>query len=454
MPKVSIIIPVHNSEKYLRECLDSVIEQNLQDIEFLCINDDSIDSTSEILEEYAATDDRFRLIYDPSSSYGHKINRGITEASGKYIGIVESDDKIQKDMFSTLYMLADKYQVDYIKSDFYSFIDTSNGSCKTISAILSDKALYGKVLDITSHPMIIVEAALGIWTGIYNKDFLRKYDIKLNETPGASYQDTGFSFLTAIHAKRVFYLNKPFYWYRLDNTSSSVKDQNKSMAIVEEIRLIKDNIPKGAENEYEIRSAYYLRKFMAYWWNIRRLSENNRIRFVEDIMNDINIDINNNNIDLDKLNSSLANFYKSLQEDPFTTLQDLKQQENYIEDRYTKIIRLLELNKDIVIFGAGNFGERMIGFEKLLRKSCIKCLCDNNSELWGGYRHNFPVFSPDIAIELYPDAYYIIANIKSKDDIRNQLQKMNVEDEKIINYDFLAREDQVLLYYTILANND
>lgn len=99
MPAVSVLIPCFNVERYVRECLDSVVNQTLGDLEILCINDGSTDATPDILREYAARDARIRIIDKPNSGYGDSMNRGLDAASGEYIGIVESDDRAEPDMF-------------------------------------------------------------------------------------------------------------------------------------------------------------------------------------------------------------------------------------------------------------------------------------------------------------------------------------------------------------------
>lgn len=91
-PKVSIVVPVYNVEKYLRECLDSLLAQKLKDIEIIVVNDGSTDSSADIAAEYAARDSRVRLISKENEGYGKTMNRGFSEARGEYVGIVESDD--------------------------------------------------------------------------------------------------------------------------------------------------------------------------------------------------------------------------------------------------------------------------------------------------------------------------------------------------------------------------
>ena len=116
--KVSVVIPIYNVEKYLRQCLDSVVNQTLKEIEIICVNDGSTDSSPAIINEYAAKDPRIVVIDKANSGYGHSMNCGFDLARGEYIGIVESDDYADPDMFEKLYECAAADGLDVVKSGF------------------------------------------------------------------------------------------------------------------------------------------------------------------------------------------------------------------------------------------------------------------------------------------------------------------------------------------------
>ena len=103
MEKVSVVIPVYNVEKYLRECLDSVQKQTLQELEIICIDDGSTDSSGAILDEYAQKDSRFHVIHKKNEGYGKAMNIGMDLVTSPYVGIVESDDWIDSTMYQKLY---------------------------------------------------------------------------------------------------------------------------------------------------------------------------------------------------------------------------------------------------------------------------------------------------------------------------------------------------------------
>ena len=176
-PKVSVIVPVFNVQNYLEECLDSIVSQTLREIEIICVDDGSTDRSAEILQRYAQRDTRVKLIHKPNRGYGHTINMGIRYATGKYIGIVESDDFIRADMFEVLWEKAEKHSLDFIKSDFKYF--TGEKSNRITERVMTCPRLgwYYRIWNASKEPKLL-EANLMNVTGIYRLDFLRKYDIK------------------------------------------------------------------------------------------------------------------------------------------------------------------------------------------------------------------------------------------------------------------------------------
>ena len=122
-PKISVIMPSLNVGDYMDQCILSVINQTLDDIEIICIDAGSTDGTIEIINKYAKKDPRITLINTDVKSYGYQVNLGIKHAKGKYISIVETDDYIAKDMFKSLYDLSEDETVDIIKSNFYHRYD-------------------------------------------------------------------------------------------------------------------------------------------------------------------------------------------------------------------------------------------------------------------------------------------------------------------------------------------
>ena len=123
-PKVSLLVPICNVERYLRECLDSAVAQTLKDIEIICINDGSTDSSPDIIREYMERDPRVKMIDKANSGYGDSMNRGLEMARGEYVGILESDDFMFEDSLQKLVAKADAEHADVVKGDFYLYWST------------------------------------------------------------------------------------------------------------------------------------------------------------------------------------------------------------------------------------------------------------------------------------------------------------------------------------------
>lgn len=225
-PKVSVIIPVYNVEKYLVQCMDSVVNQTLKDIEIICINDGSTDSSLSILQEYAQKDKRIKIINKENSGYGCSMNLGIEQANGEYIGIVEPDDYIDLKMYETLYNLSRLHDAQIVKSNYY--ILDENGIKKENKFINTVSSSVYRNRDIPefankNHPCI--------WSAIYKTEFIRKNGIKFSTTPGAAFQDVGFNIKSWLFAEKISITEDAFYYYRVNNLNSSINKGNK-MAFV------------------------------------------------------------------------------------------------------------------------------------------------------------------------------------------------------------------------------
>ena len=113
-PKISVIVPVYNVERYLRKCLDSIIAQTFSDWECICVDDGSPDNSGKILDEYAAKDKRFVIIHKENGGVSSARNAGLDMARGEYITFCDSDDWIEKETYEVAYMNAKKNNADIV----------------------------------------------------------------------------------------------------------------------------------------------------------------------------------------------------------------------------------------------------------------------------------------------------------------------------------------------------
>ena len=291
MPKVSILVPCYNVEKYIRQCLDSVINQTLKDIEIICINDGSTDSTLEILREYENKDTRIKVISKRNSGYGASMNIGLETAKGEYIGIVESDDYVELNMFETLYNVAKENDCDLARCQYYLYNSKEDTHELFDNTWVSQNKIYCPLDDTTPFMQ-----APAIWSNIFKKDMIMDNKIRFLETPGASYQDTAFAFKLYACAKRFIMIPDAFLHYRIDNEASSVNSPAKAYCVIDEYNEIKRFVKeKGLYSK--LKTLIPKTKYGCYRWNHERLTNGLKQKFLFKMANEYREDYFKGNID-------------------------------------------------------------------------------------------------------------------------------------------------------------
>lgn len=277
MAKISVVVPVYNVEKYLKECIDSIINQTLEDIEIICVNDGSTDSSLEILNNYAKKDSRIIVINKSNSGYGHTMNMGLNAASGEYIGIIESDDFADKNMFEALYKLAKEYDADIVKGDWYNYW-SKNKFARKNNRISSAKTLK---LTNSKQDKSLLRINPSVWSAIYKKEFLNKYNIRFLETPGASYQDLAFSFKVFALAEKVILTDKAYLYYRQDNMNSSVKSKTKVYCVCDEYEEIDRFLEEYPDLKFEFKVQEEINRYNGYVSSVLRIDDSVKPEFVK-----------------------------------------------------------------------------------------------------------------------------------------------------------------------------
>jgi len=298
MPKISVILPSLNVRAYINECVESVINQTLQDIEIICVDAGSTDGTLEELHRYAAMDSRLKVIISEKKSYGHQVNLGIKAASGKYIGIVETDDYVSVNMYERLYEVAEINNVQIIKADFSRFVGDGEGRVFTPDNILNDEARYSLVLSPQNDPKLLT-TGFYIWAGIYLRSFLEKNNLLLHESPGASYQDNGLYFLTFCCADRIIFIKEDFYNLRRDNPNSSFHSKEKVYAMCNEYDFIYQFLCKDPIRKQRFSSAYWYRKYGNYQHTVNRIAFSYRLDFIRRFSDEFKTAQENGDLKLD-----------------------------------------------------------------------------------------------------------------------------------------------------------
>lgn len=294
--KVSIIIPVCNVEQYLVECLNSAVNQTLHDIEIICVNDGSKDSSLEILLDYAERDSRIKVIDKDNAGYGHTMNLGMDMANGEYIGIIESDDYVDLNMYEELYKIAQENRLDWIKADFNRFVIDKGRIVNTYNDVAKKKEYYNRVISPEEEPFSF-RFIMNTWSGIYSRRFLVSNNIRHQETPGASFQDNGFWFQSMIYAKRIYVVDKPYYMNRRDNPNSSVYNKGKADCIIEEYKYIYNILCRDNTKLQVFAPQYNLKKYHNYLFHYNRIANESKLEFLEKISKEFKAAFDNGEID-------------------------------------------------------------------------------------------------------------------------------------------------------------
>ncbi len=271
---ISVLVPIYNTEKYLRQALDSLVGQSFSNFEVICINDGSTDSSREIIQEYMDIDSRFRVIDKDNSGYGASMNRGIREARGEFIAILEPDDFFEPEALELLHGMVSADDVDVAKANYWFY--WSKGEKNQLI-----EACKAPAFDKPFNPRDYREVFFtipSIWSAIYRRSMLLQKRVSFLETPGASYQDMGFQFKVWCAARKVVMSQTPILHYRQDNESSSVNDSKKALCVVKELNSCEQFIQDDPDKE-DIAKVLYRLRYDSYMWNFARLGAEGREEF-------------------------------------------------------------------------------------------------------------------------------------------------------------------------------
>ena len=222
---ISVIVPVYNVEKYLDQCLESILTQTYRNLEVICINDGSTDRSLEIMKRRAVKDGRVRVIDKENGGYGQGCNLGIAESHGEWISIIEPDDWIDPDMYEEMLSFAGSFdeRIDIIKTPWIDVLDWDDPSTQS-----EHPCNLRYRVRTSQHPFTIEQEPVllayhpSIWSAIYRRGFLQERGIRFIEYPGAGWADNPFLIEAFCQADAILYLDKAFYHYRADLADSTL----------------------------------------------------------------------------------------------------------------------------------------------------------------------------------------------------------------------------------------
>ena len=254
MPKVSVILPVYNEEKYLNQCLDSLRRQTLSDIEIICVDDGSTDGSLAVLRNYEKLDERIKVITQKNQYAGVARNNGMKIATGKYLLFLDSDDFFELDMLEKLYLRAEEDQLDITLCHFYNYDDRSGE--KILSDFSQSDSFFPKEKRSFSGADIkcagIFQSMVGwAWDKLFRADFVRETGYEFPDF--RSSEDGFFVFMLVARAQRIGVLDECLVWHRRNNENSlsNTRGQNWENGFRMMEMIHKELIEQGIYDVYE-----------------------------------------------------------------------------------------------------------------------------------------------------------------------------------------------------------
>lgn len=272
-PKISIIIPVYNSEEYLEECLDSVVAQTIQDVEIICINDGSSDHSLKILNEYKKKDKRIQVITQENAGAGAARNHGLRLAKGKYLSFLDADDFFERDMLEKAYKKIEEYQADFVvyESDQY-YMDKKEFIKNPLTLRKKDIPPYSPFTHRELTDNVFKTFVGWAWDKLYRHEFVKQHNLWFQEQRTSN--DLLFVFSALVLAKRIAVVEyKILAHQRRGETNSLSVTREKSWhcfydaLIALKKRLIEEDIYWELEQDYINYALHFS------LWNLNTLAE-------------------------------------------------------------------------------------------------------------------------------------------------------------------------------------
>ena len=228
-PKISVIVPVYNVEKYLHRCIDSILAQTFTDFELLLINDGSKDRSGEICDEYAANDSRIRVFHKENAGVSKARNQGLDNAKGEWVTFIDSDDWVREDFLQKRLDLALKEGSDVAYCDVEYVYATHSAYCKTARAVQGKaENVNSWILSRTTYSPIILA----------RKDLFDKYNLRYIE--GLRFgEDFNLIIKLVLYANRTSYVQEALYYYNKQNEGSAM---TKLHLYRDDLRIVYSNL--------------------------------------------------------------------------------------------------------------------------------------------------------------------------------------------------------------------
>lgn len=266
--KVSVIVPVYNVEKYLRKCLDSLVNQTFKDYEVILVNDGSTDSSQSIIDEYSKQYPFIKAFQKVNGGMSSARNLGLSKATGEYIAFVDSDDYVEIFFLEKMYMKAINTQSDVVICDYYALNDNEKGYVKCHMNYSADE----KIEYLLSPPMV--------WSKLIKKEIMDQ----IRFTEGIFYEDLDICIRMLPYINKVSFVDEPLYDYYLQH-SGSIMTQKAFNNHLLDIFSVLENSKKLLEVDYYREIEYIYITHLLRTATLRFLEYPNTLEYLAKINN-------------------------------------------------------------------------------------------------------------------------------------------------------------------------
>jgi glycosyltransferase involved in cell wall biosynthesis len=271
-PKISIIVPVYNVEKFIHDCIESILSQTFTDFELILVNDGSTDQSGTICDEYEAKDERVKVIHKENGGQSSARNRGIEAARGDLLGFVDSDDWIHKEMFEILYKKLIETNSDITACNLMQYNKDSSGHLYSSN---TNDELFNR--DAAMRELYLNERlTFSPCNKLYKKELLE--EIRFKE--GYILEDMDFAYRIIHQVDRVYYTGKALYYYRYNEKSTMRKAFSKKR--LDEFDVRKNMYLFYREHYQEIADEVYAEWFLTglmLYINIEKYFQNEKAQY-------------------------------------------------------------------------------------------------------------------------------------------------------------------------------
>ncbi len=389
---VSIVMPLYNAEKFLDESINSILCQEYKDIEVICINDSSTDNTLSILEKYAETDSRIKIINNQRRlGAGLSRNRGMVEAKGEYMTFLDGDDVFESDMLLEAYKAAKRYDADIVE---YRFKVTTSDKIYEKSQVIHSKEYkarfennYFEIREL--EPYEVLKCHSAPWDKIYRRAFIQENKIEFQDLSCCN--DVYFVWMSLFLAKRIHFLNndKVMVHVRKHNTLSRISNNRDPMCGYYADKKLAEELIKRDKFKDVYRQFYY-RFYIHMLTTVRKTNNREEARKFYEFLKKEGLE---NIIELgneynSKLDDYILNGFQRFYNKTFESgwYKDENELRDYLSENSDVIRKMFkewkELKKKVGVWGAGFFGRVFLKYCRE-QKLDIDVVMDINPQVQG-----------------------------------------------------------------------